>query len=836
MPMNSGCPSSLPSRRPALPLARRAVHVDRLSSRSAAPDLIRWMAKLFLLLLLLGSGEASAHLYAAPRTSIRDIQFGEFPDGSSPYTGQVVTVSGTVTAAFRDGFALAEAPGAWGAVYVYTKRCAPDVGEAVELVGTVIEHYGMTQLADVSSCQILPAKPPIFPVTVSLSQLASEAYESVLVTVENVTVTNLVDCGEWIVSDGMGSIHVDDKNDYMYFPSVGDTLQSITGVLFYSFGAYKIEPRATADLVGDPLPHYALRGDIVTLNDRRDFLVDSYVEILGDRILALSAIPPDGIPIIETDGLIFPGLIDAHNHPFFNVLGRLRFGRRFANRYQWQAQPLYWDFRTQYAAIRDYGGAGAQATDMFRLAELRALSVGTTMIQGFNCNGHENDAIARQGVGINNAERFPSRAFDSPFPLSEDDAFWQERARESWERFLIHLAEGTDKAALDEFYIWRDMGMLDGRTTIIHGIPLGPTEWALMAAADAHLVWSPMSNWSLYGTTANVPQALAAGVNVALAPDWLASGSAHLLAELKFADYWDDTHWGNAISPQQLVEFVTRNAAFALGIGDWAGQVSPGFRADLAVVQGDRRKPYRALVWATPADMLLTIVSGRPMAGDPVLMGQFTFLGGFEELPICGTPKAFAVQIASHAVPEASRPISDTLRTLRSAYDSVQQKVSDFAGLEDTTPPILVVDGPHCATMPYSGRPGNRVDILAFDDCCLEDMDMEAIQVLNRTGAPIDVSYEIVGEQLYIERATDIHAVRINVSARDKSGNIISATHMIPILPCCSYVPLLLSEEMSRYPSHYSLRPSVASWGNTSISNNLGHHLPVTKRRLPTES
>ena len=141
-----------------------------------------------------------------------------------------------------------------------------------------------------------------------------------------------------------------------------------------------------------------------------------------------------------------------------------------------------------------------------------------------------------------------------------------------------------DQAALDEFYSWVNLVGLDHRTSIIHGIPYREPEWLQMSSASASLIWSPTSNLTLYGETAQIPAALDAGVNIALAPDWTESGSLNLMMELRAAMTINQEHWDGQISDQQLVKFVTCNAALALGIQDRVGQITPGFQADLMVI------------------------------------------------------------------------------------------------------------------------------------------------------------------------------------------------------------------------------------------------------------
>ena len=640
--------------------------------------------RLLLLTLLIVGGSANAQFVndTPLALSIYDIQYTDDPSGDSDFAGQEVTISGIVTGTFFTGYFIAEAPGPWQAIYVFSNRNGPQVGDEVRITGIVSEYYGLTELTDIKDFQILSSGHNPTPLTLDVQSIPQEQYESTLIQVKDVTVTSLGDYGEWVISAGGATVHCDDMNDYVYFPQVGDKLDTVTGNLTYSFGEFKITPRKTNDISGDVIPHYILGGHVITLNDEREILPDAYVEILGDEIVEVHTNPPTGLQIISTNGLIFPGLIDAHNHPAYNVLDTIPFLKLFTERYNWQNDPLYSDFKDQYNGIRDYGGSDAQETNLFKLAEVRALTAGTTMIQGFNANGHSYDSFAHQGIVIDNAERFPSRIYHEVFPLRKELSFWQIKQTEYWDRFIIHLSEGTNIDALDEFYTWKNMGLLDWRTTIIHGIPLGSSEWAAISEAGASLVWSPASNLILYGKTADIPGALTAGVNVALAPDWTESGSLNILAELKVAEQINLSSWQGSITPLQYTEFVTRNPAQALGIQDWAGQIGPNYQADLMVIPGEISSPYNALLESNPADVKLTIVNGLPMYGDPDLMKQFPFLDHSENIPVGGTNKQLSIQVNTHAVPDADKPFSEVMDELQVAYQTSDPKICAFLGIQ----------------------------------------------------------------------------------------------------------------------------------------------------------
>jgi 5-methylthioadenosine/S-adenosylhomocysteine deaminase len=617
--------------------------------------------------------------FALAQTTIYDIQYTTDPSGDSPLVGQTVTTGGVVTAVQYDGFVMYEADGPWHAVFVYNFSAAPALGDEVTVTGLVQEYYGMTEISDITAFNIVSHGNPVTPLVVPVAAVSQEQYESVLLTVENVTVTALLTFGEWTLD---GVLFANDTNDYLYFPQIGDELTGITGTLFFNFGAFKLEPRFTNDITGDLIAHYALGGDVVTMNESRDVLIGHWVEVLGDEIVAIHASEPAGIPTVNTGGLIFPGLIDAHNHPVYNVLGPIPFDQLFEHRDEWRSDPLYDDFNAQRNAIMDNPNYDTQSRNVNKLAEVRAMTAGTATIQGPNSYGHSYDDYARQGIGINNAHRMPPRIYHSTFPLSDSIAEWQARASDNWRRFVVHVAEGTNQLALDEFAQWEARMTLDERTTIIHGTALGATEWSALGSAGSNLVWSPQSNIALYGTTTDIPGALAAGVTVALAPDWTESGANELLSEMKIARDWSDSEWGGILTSQILVEMATCNAAAALGMSDIRGAIVPGLRADLMVIPGNAAAPYDALMAAYPADVAMTVISGRPGYGDPALVDQFTGLTLVEDIEIDSVTKRLALAITSHSIDNSDEAFSSIMTTLETAYAAAPQEPCCFRGLE----------------------------------------------------------------------------------------------------------------------------------------------------------
>jgi 5-methylthioadenosine/S-adenosylhomocysteine deaminase len=185
---------------------------------------------------------------------------------------------------------------------------------------------------------------------------------------------------------------------------------------------------------------------------------------------------------------------------------------------------------------------------------------------------------------------------------------------------------------------------------VIHGIPLGASDYQAMASAGTALAWSPRSNLELYETTADIGAALDAGVEVALAPDWAITGSSNMLDELKVAAQWNRDHLGGRLTDRQLVDMVTSVPARIAGVDDEVGAIRVGLRADLLVIGGSLNDPYGAVVEATPAEVQLVLIGGVALYGDRTLMKRFWKPGDLEEILVPGAPKTLATPVADVVV------------------------------------------------------------------------------------------------------------------------------------------------------------------------------------------
>jgi hypothetical protein len=184
--------------------------------------------------------------------SIYEIQFTTAADGASPLVGQTVTTSGIVTAtvstASNTGFFIQDGVGPWNGIFVANNSINPTVGDEIELTGVVGESFGLTRISGVSGHTIVSSGNTLPAPTVISTQAAStEPYESVLIRVQNTTCTNTnAGFGMFRVNDGSGDALVDDEL-FSFTPVLGNGY-NVQGLLWFSFGEFKIWPRFASDI------------------------------------------------------------------------------------------------------------------------------------------------------------------------------------------------------------------------------------------------------------------------------------------------------------------------------------------------------------------------------------------------------------------------------------------------------------------------------------------------------------------------------------------------------------------------------------------------------------
>lgn len=336
----------------------------------------------------------------------------------------------------------------------------------------------------------------------------------------------------------------------------------------------------------------------------------SSLRIKGGLIDGLDVKPNPADTLIDLNGAyIFPGLINAHDHFEHNHYGRVKFQEKYANASEW-AKDMSVQLAVNPLLVQ---GKSKPLEDKLFIGGIKNLLSGVVTV------AHHNPFY---------------KELKRPFPVrvvknygwahsyylqggkagaggeQAGDISLRYHATSKNHPFMVHIAEGVDVSARNEFKWLKDIGCLGANTVLIHGVGLSVTDWVALVSAGAGLVWCPASNLFLLKQTLPVREFLNAGgeSQMALGSDSRLTGSRDLLDEMKAAINTDN------LTPQEVFRMVTGNPANLLRLPA-AGKLSINFPADLLIIPRTHTDPFEALTSCSRKDILLVAINGWPQYG-----------------------------------------------------------------------------------------------------------------------------------------------------------------------------------------------------------------------------
>lgn len=467
-------------------------------------------------------------------------------------------------------------------------------------------------------------------------------------------------------------------------------------------------------------PKIALSGQIVTMDANFTVLPSGTVYMENGSIVAVtqtgSATPAgfEGVDAIDTGGTIFPGLIELHNHLAYNILRLWKVPRKYGNRAQWQGSVDYHDLVSGPMMV--LGKTPGLVPAIVRYVESKSLLGGVTTSQGIRLVSDAQTPGYFAGL-VRNVENTGDPALPNASALIAD-ADTKDPAKfltdlKKKPCYLVHLSEGVDAVARKHFLAlefrprtWAVAPSLAG----IHCNALTKADFQVLASKGASMVWSPLSNFLLYGDTAKVADARQEGVRMGIGSDWSPSGSKNLLGELKVAKVVS-AQQGGFLKERDIVAMATRDAAKILKWDQAIGSIEKGKRADLTVWSGKHRDPYASLIEAHEADLKLVLINGVPRYGDKALMAKLSASG--ETVRVGGQSRTVFLRQKN-----ASEPV--TKISLGDATTMLRQSLKDLPN-HRTSRMFRAGSGVHLSSRT---RRGTEVWVLALDEVTQTGMDL----------------------------------------------------------------------------------------------------------------
>lgn len=317
------------------------------------------------------------------------------------------------------------------------------------------------------------------------------------------------------------------------------------------------------------------------------------------------------------DKIIFPGLINAHDHLLGNYFPRVGNGP-YINWLPWdndlKSSPVYAERSRIPPKL------------IYMLGAYRNLFSGVTTVSDHIPHFVNEPYIDILPVRV--IKNYTLAHESSPFDLKWGEGVAEEhkKAVKKDYPFITHIEEGYDVESEHGIDFLLKEKALSDHTVLIHAIALSNKDIKEVAKRKSHIVWCPNSNIFMFNRTGDVKKWLKAGINVSLGTDSPMSGGLNILDELQFAKKIYKKLYKEDIDDSLLVKFVTINPAKAFRLDKYLGLIEKGKLADLIAISGDPKKPYKSLVNASLKDISLVIIEGKPVYADREFEDIFKFL------------------------------------------------------------------------------------------------------------------------------------------------------------------------------------------------------------------
>jgi cytosine/adenosine deaminase-related metal-dependent hydrolase len=320
------------------------------------------------------------------------------------------------------------------------------------------------------------------------------------------------------------------------------------------------------------------------------------------------------------DYLIFPGLINSHDHLYLNSVPPLPQTRPFRNSYAWIGA-----FQSHFADPEVTAAVGVASDRRCHHGGLKnVLGGATTVVHHDPWHASLDDRafpvrLLRSfgwahslGLGL----RMQPAVGLPPYGPPVVESFVATPADWPW---IIHLAEGTDDLAAAELSMLEALGCVANNTVLVHGVGLTEANVDLVIQRGAGVIWCPTSNLAILGRTLDPRRLFDAG-RLALGSDSRLTGARDLLEELRVAAAHSD------LTPRELLRLVTTDACRVLRVPA-VGGLQVGQYADLLLLRDRGGDPYRQLLDTSRSELCAVVRDGTPVIADPEFADWFAACG-----------------------------------------------------------------------------------------------------------------------------------------------------------------------------------------------------------------
>lgn len=337
------------------------------------------------------------------------------------------------------------------------------------------------------------------------------------------------------------------------------------------------------------------------------------IKINGGKVAEISSSPfaDDVLQLDFNNAIIFPGLINSHDHLDFNLFPQL--GNKIYNNYTEWGEHIH---RTYTAEIAEVLKIPVELRYKWGIYKNLLCGV-TTVINHAETTGTATDLINV----VEGSQNIHSVGFEKRWKLKLNNPLKRDL------RVNIHVGEGNDPKAKKEIDRLIKWNILNRKLIGVHAVAM--TE--VQAEKFESIVWCPQSNYFLLDKTAPI-NLLKNSTNVLFGTD------STLTSEWDIWEHLRSARKNQLLSDDELYYAITSNAAQAWGLN--SGDITPNEDADLVIAKSFTKGGFDAFYAITPADLLLVISHGEIKLFDEGLLKQLdNKKDGFSKIYINGVCK-----------------------------------------------------------------------------------------------------------------------------------------------------------------------------------------------------
>lgn len=316
---------------------------------------------------------------------------------------------------------------------------------------------------------------------------------------------------------------------------------------------------------------------------------------------AIAKVVPAGKPDEQSgvnfdNAIVFPGLINSHDHLDFNLFPNLG-NRTYANYTEW-ARFIHQHYQKEISDVLSIPKYLRAQWGIYK-----NLLCGVTTVVNHGDPLLIEDALINVVQPVNNLH---SVGFEKHWKLKLNYPLRRKQP------YVIHIGEGVDDLAYREISQLLSWNLLKKKLIAVHGVSMTPEQASRFSA----LVWCPVSNQYMFNAMANIHElkhqtSILFGTDSTLTAHW--NIWEHLRAARATAQLQDS----------ELFQSLTTTAARIWKLN--CGNIAAGSFADLVVARRKTTGSFYSNFYALePEDIFLVIWKGQIRLFDENLLDQLS--------------------------------------------------------------------------------------------------------------------------------------------------------------------------------------------------------------------